>query len=194
MNTTPKLILASISPRRKELLEKTGIPFSIIPSSYEEDMSLNMTPQNLAKFLSAGKALDVAKKHPKAVVIGADTFVVYKDKHLGKPHTLANAKKTLRMLSGKAHTVVTGFTIMHLESGKKISKAITTKVYFKKLSSSEINNYLAIDNPLEAAGSYTVQSRGWMLIEKIEGDYNNVVGLPLFALAEELKKFGIQIL
>lgn len=193
-NFLRKIILASTSPRRKQLLEKTGLKFDVVGSDYEEDMTLKLKPKELAKHLSMGKAKSVAAKYRNAVVIAADTFIAYKDRVLGKPHTPEQAKKTLRMLSGKAHSVITGFTIVDTATGKKVSKAVETKVYFKKLIDSEISGYIKSKEPLDKAGAYAIQGLGAVLVEKIEGDFFNVMGLPVNALVTELRKFGVKIL
>ncbi|KKP86489.1 MAG: Maf-like protein, septum formation protein, partial [Parcubacteria group bacterium GW2011_GWC1_35_8] len=127
-----KIILASTSPRRKELLEKAGLIFDVIPSNYEEDMTLDLIPEELAKFLSKGKAIDVAKNFNDAIIISADTFVSLDDKIIGKPHTEEKAKITLKTLSGKTHSVFTGFTIIDTKKDKIVSKVVETKVSFKE--------------------------------------------------------------
>ena len=191
----PKIILASGSPRRKELLGKIGIPFVVEVSDYEEDMNLKLKPLELAKALSAGKAEAVAERHKgeDAIIIGADTFVVLDNKILGKPHTPEKAKEMIREMSGRAHLVITGFTIIDTKSGKKVSKEVESKVYFRKLTDEEIDAYVRTGEPLDKAGAYAIQEAGSVLIERTEGDYTNIVGLPLPALIEELKKFGIKL-
>lgn len=188
-----KIILASGSPRRKELLKKLGIKFEVVPSDYEEDMSLKLKPQELAKFLSLEKAKSVAKNYKNAIIISADTFVVFKGKYIGKPHSKIEAKRMLKDISGKSHLVITGFTIMDTKNKKTISKTVETKVYIKKLTPKEINAYAKTKEPLDKAGAYAIQGLGKSIVEKIEGDYSNVVGLPIYALAESLKKFGIKM-
>ncbi len=188
-----KIVLASSSPRRKELLSKTGLRFVVRPGMYEEDMTLALKPVELAKLLSRGKAESVAKSHKNAIVIGADTFVALSGEVLGKPHTVPKARAMLKKLSGKCHAVITGFAIIDTKSKKTISRAVTTKVYFKKLSSREINAYIKTGEPLERGGSYAIQGIGSMFVSKIEGDFFNVMGLPINALMEELKKFGISV-
>lgn len=190
-----KIILASGSPRRKELLNQIGLKFDVVPSKYEEDMSLKMAPRKLAEFLSLNKALDVAKriKDKNCVIISADTFIVYKNHRLGKPHTPEKALQTLKKLNGKVHSVVTGFTLIDKDSGKKVTKSVETKIYFRKLSDRQLKNYIATGEPLDKAGAYGIQARGVALIKKIEGDYYNVVGLPLSALIDELLKLGIAV-
>jgi septum formation protein len=191
-----KIILASGSPRRKELLNQIGLKFEVVPSNYEEDMSLNMSPRKLAEFLSLHKALEVAsrKKRIDGVVIAADTFVVYKNHRLGKPHTEAKALETLRMLNGKVHSVITGFTIIDLKTDKRVTKSAETKLYFRKLSDKQLKRYISYGETLDKAGAYAIQGLGAILIKKIIGDYYNVVGLPLADLLDELKKFEITIL
>lgn len=186
-----KIILASTSPRRKELLEKAGLVFKIVPSDYEEDMTLDLIPSELAKFLSRGKAETVAKNFKDAIIISADTFVSIDNKILGKPHTEERAKITLRTLSGKTHSVFTGFTIIDTKNNKVVSKAIETKVTFKELSDEIIDDYIKNGNPLKYAGSYTLNDVTDKFIEKIEGDHNNIIGLPVDAVTETLKEFNI---
>ena len=188
------IILASASPRRKEILERTGLDFTVCKSDYEEDLDLPLRPRELARFLSRKKAEAVAHKYKDALVIAADTFIVFKDNLLGKPHTDKEALKMLKMLNGKAHSVVTGFTILDTANSKKLSRTAETKVYFKKLGKDEITAYVKSGEPLDKAGAYAVQGLGAVFVEKIEGDFFNVMGLPLCALAEGLKKFGVHVL
>lgn len=189
-----KIILASASPRRKEILAKTGLRFSVDASNYEEDMGLPMAPHALARFLSAEKARAIARKHRNALVVAADTFIVFKGKLLGKPHTGDEALKMLRMLGGTAHSVITGFTILDTGSGRKVSDSVETKVYFKRMTLKEIEAYVRSGEPLDKAGAYAIQGLGAVIVKKIEGDYFNVMGLPLNALVESLKKFGVHVL
>lgn len=190
-----KIILASASPRRRELLGKLQIPFIVEVSNYEEDNNLKLEPLELAKVLSSGKAEAVAERHKgeDTIIIGADTFVVLDNKILGKPHTAEKAKEMIKEMSGKAHSVITGFTIINAQSGKKVSKAVESKVYFRKLTDGEIDVYVRTGEPLDKAGAYAIQEAGSVLIEKTEGDYTNIVGLLLPALIEELKNFGIKL-
>jgi septum formation protein len=189
-----KIILASASPRRKEILATTGLGFTVCKSRYEEDLTISKEPRSLARFLSRKKAEAVAQMYSDAVIIAADTFIVYKNKLLGKPASPDDARRMLKMLSGKVHSVITGFTIIDSKNNKRISRSLETKVYFKKLTKGEINAYVRSGEPLDKAGAYAIQGRGAVFIEKIEGDFFNVVGLPVCALAESLKKFGIKIL
>lgn len=189
-----QLILASGSPARKEILNRTKIPFIVDVSNYEEDMTLNLEPKDLATYLSKGKAQDVANKHKNAVVLGADSFAVFDKQLLGKPPTIERAKEMLSMLSGKAHSFVTGFTIIDTTDGKVYSDTVETKVYFKMLSADDIDGYLAKENVLNNAGAYIIQDLGAVLIEKIEGSYSNVMGLPIAQVAAALKQFNINFL
>ena len=186
-----KIILASASPRRKELLEKLGIKFKIEPSNYDENVSLKLRPRKLAEYLSYKKAEAVAANYDGAIIIGADTIVVFKSKIFGKPKNKEDAKKILSKLSGKVHFVITGFSIIDIKNNKKIIDSVKTKVYFKNLSKEKINDYVASGEPLDKTGAYGIQGRGIQLIEKIEGDYSNVVGLPLKDLKDNLKEFGV---
>jgi len=188
-----KIILASASPQRKEILRKTGLNFSICTSDYKEDIKLSLKPRALAKFLSRKKAETVAHKYKNAIIIAADTFIVFKNRLLGKPRTDKEAEEMLNMLNGQAHSVITGFTIMDTASKKKLSRSVETEVYFKKLDRKEITAYVRSKEPLDKAGAYAIQGLGSVFIERIDGDFLNVVGLPLHALTESLKKFGITV-
>ena len=188
-----KIILASQSPRRRDLLKQISLEFEIDPSNYKEDMSLKMEPKKLAEFLSLGKAKDVAQRHKDSIIISADTIVAVDDEVFGKPKTPEKAKYMLQKLSGKAHSVITGFTIIDTETDKQISKSVETKVYFKNLSEKEVDAYITSGEPLDKGGSYAIQGLAALFVEKIEGDYFNIVGLPILSLTEELKSFGINI-
>ncbi|MBI5739196.1 MAG: septum formation inhibitor Maf [Nitrospirae bacterium] len=187
-------MLASASPRRKDILSMTGLPFTVYASDYDEDLALPLKPRELARFLSRKKAEAVAHKYSNAIIIAADTFIVFKEMLLGKPRTDKEAGQMLSMLNGKAHSVITGFTILDSSDGKTVSRSVETKVYFRKLSNEEIITYVGSKEPLDKAGAYAVQGLGAVFIKKIEGDFFNVMGLPLCALTECLKEFGIQVL
>ena len=189
-----KIILASTSPRRKELFEKLRLPFIIEAPDYEEDMNLKMTPIKLAKLLSYGKAASVAKNHKEGIVIGADTFVVFDNILLGKPKSELEAKKMLKKLSGQRVDILTGLTIIDIASSKTVTTTDITKVYIKKLSEEEIDNYIKSGEPMDKAGAFAIQGLGAVIIKRIEGDFMGSMGLPLFVLAKELKKLGINVL
>jgi len=189
-----QLILASTSPRRKEILSKTRLDFTTEASDYEEDMTLDLPPNELVQELSLGKAKDVATKHENAIVIGADTIVVFNDKILGKPTSEQHAKEILQMLSGQENDVWTGFTIIDTKTNKTVSKAIRTRVFFRDLTEQEIDSYIATGEPMDKAGAYGIQDLASIFIEKIEGDYFNIMGFPLFAVVQTLKDFDIHVL
>lgn len=186
-----KLILASSSPRRREILKLTGLNFSVCESDYEENLNLPLTPHKLARFLSRKKAESIAHKYKDAIVIAADTFIVFRDRMLGKPRNEKEARKMLRMLSGKKHLVITGFTVIDTGSTQTLSRSVETEVYFNKLSTEEISAYVRSKEPTDKAGAYAIQGCGAVFIKKIVGDFFNVMGLPLCELTRTLKKFGI---
>lgn len=189
-----KIVLASASPRRRDILRKAGLEFIIDAADYEEDLGIELPPRRLACLLSHEKAKVVASRHHDAIIIAADTFIAFRNRLLGKPHTKAMAKKMLLMLSGKAHSVITGYTIIDTASGERVSRSVETKVWFRRLSEHEIDAYIATGEPLDKAGAYAIQELGALLVRKIEGDYLNVVGLPLVSLAGSLRKFGVKLL
>jgi len=189
-----KIILASASPRRREILSLTGLKFRVDPGDYEEDMDSGQEPHKLARSLSLEKARSVAGKHRNALIIAADTFIVFRGRLLGKPHTAAEARRMLKMLNGREHSVLTGFTIMDTESGQKLSRSVETRVWFRKLGMKELEAYIKSKEPLDKAGAYAIQGLGAAIVKKIEGDFFNVVGLPLSELVEGLKKFGVFVL
>lgn len=184
------LILASGSPRRKNLLTVTGFEFQIIKSNYEEDMTIDMNPQDLVQFLALNKAKDVAKNN-QGVILAADTFVVFNNKILGKPKDKEDAKKMLRILSGKTHQVMTGIAIIDTQTKNQSSKIVISDVTFRNLSDKDIENYVNTGEPMDKAGSYAVQTNNASLVENINGDYTSIIGLPIGKVIEELKKFDI---
>jgi septum formation protein len=189
-----EIILASASPRRKEILQKTGIPFIVEESSYEENNGASLEPAEVALRNSIGKAADIAAKHSDALIISADTIVALGRTIFGKPKNRLNAAEMLTRLSGKTHTVITAFTVLDTATGKRISKPVESKVFFRKLSGEEIDAYIKTGEPMDKAGSYGVQGLGAAIVRRIEGDFFNVMGLPLCELVSVLKKFGIKIL
>jgi septum formation protein len=188
------IILASASPRRKQLLEQIGLHFEVDPSDYEEHIDPGLRPHELARKISLGKARVVASRHKYAVVIGADTFIVLGNQILGKPHSENEARKMLETINGKSHSVITGFSIIDSDTNKTLSGSVETEVFIKKLTRAEIDAYVKSGEPLDKAGAYAIQGLGTVIVERIKGDYFNVIGLPLSALAEALKEFGIKVL
>jgi septum formation protein len=188
------LILASGSAGRKQLLLDIGASFRVVVSNYEEDMTLDMPPTELALYLSQGKARDVATHEKGAIILGADSFAVCDDKLLGKPHTTKRATEMLTMLSGRKHSFVTGFTIIDSDTMREYSACQSTEVYFRQLSANDIAYYLAREDVMGNAGAYRVQGLGGLLIDKIDGSFSNIVGLPLASVAAALRDFGIDLL
>lgn len=181
-----KIILASASPRRKELLGKIYTSFEIIPADVDESLNDNISAENAAQYLSEKKARHISEKYPDALVIGSDTTVVYSGLILGKPKDYSDAEKMLRLLSGKTHKVITGVSVF---IGKKnISFSEVTEVTFFKLSNEEIEAYLKTDEWKDKAGAYGIQGAAGLFVEKICGDYDNVVGLPTARLNRKLKE------
>lgn len=188
------IILASQSPRRRELLERLGIrDFIVRPAQGEERAPQGLDPEGLVKYLSRQKAQEIAlTAGPEDVVIGADTVVAVDGQILGKPRDKDHARQMLQTLSGAEHTVYTGIT---LQKGDKIrSEAECTQVRFRKLSEDEISSYIETGEPMDKAGAYGIQELGALLVEGIVGDYFNVVGLPLARLGQVLKEFGVKLL
>lgn len=194
-----EIILASASPRRKELLELMGLPFSVCVSDADETTDENLPPYFIVEQLSLLKASDVAGKlraeGKKALVIGADTIVVFGGAILTKPKDKEDAKKMLTMLSGKWHSVLSGVTVMDTKTAKSETFYVETKVHFVDVTEEEIDRYIATNEPMDKAGSYGIQGKGSVFIDKIEGDYFNVVGLPIHKLARVLKEeFGVSVM
>ena len=184
-------MLASASPRRRELLENIGLKFSVDPAEIVEMQSHRYKPAGLAKALSLRKAKAVAPRHADSIIIAADTLGVLDGVILGKPSDAGHARKMLAGLSGRCHSVITGFTVIDTATERAVTRAVETKVYFRKISRAEIAAYVRTGEPLDKAGAYAIQGLGALLVERIEGDYYNVIGLPLSALAGVLRRFGI---
>ena len=189
-----KIVLASASPRRRELLQNMGLDFEIITSDGAEQVFENELPQDTVKRLSSEKALNVAKRAPydDCIVIGADTVVAIDGKILGKPVDEGDAKRMLTLLSGRTHKVYTGVSVIETISGERVSDYVETEVKFVNLTERQIEKYVSSGEPMDKAGAYGIQDLGAMLVEKINGDYFNVVGLPVSRLAGILRdRFGV---
>jgi septum formation protein len=189
-----RIILASSSPRRRELLEKIGLRFKVDAGTFDESTCSGLDSHILAQKISLGKAQSVAGKYPDAIVIGADTFVIVGNVIMGKPDNEYEAREMLGNLSGRSHSVISGFSVIDTGSNKAVSRSVETKVHIKPLTPEEIDAYVKTGEPLDKAGAYAIQGLGSVIVEGIEGDYYNVIGLPLCALTETLKEFGISIL
>lgn len=186
------IILASKSPRRKQLLEKAGLKFKVVESNYEEKIDSKLNPHQLVKKLSLEKAKAVAQKYRNAIIIGADTIIVCEGKIMGKPKDEKDARKILNFISDKTHLIVTGFTIIDGESQKIITKSEETKIKMRKISKSEIDSYIKTKEPFDKAGAYAIQGKAREFIEKIDGDLENAIGLPVDSLLKELKLLGVK--
>ena len=188
-----ELILASASPRRKQLLEMMGLTFRVIPAAGEEHPCPEEAPDVIVKALALAKGREVASRFPQdAIVIAADTIVWLDGKLLGKPRTEEEAVQMLRQLSGKTHEVYTGVAL--LSEGEELVEAERTEVTFRELAEEEIRRYVASGEPMDKAGAYGAQGRGAALVSRIDGDFFNVVGLPLCRLGQMLAKKGVSIL
>ncbi|MCP3944481.1 MAG: septum formation inhibitor Maf [Desulfobacteraceae bacterium] len=185
------MILASKSPRRKELLGQTGLCFKTLAADIDEKSFPLENPKDYVRSLSQIKADHIAKIYPDHWVIGADTIVVVDDLILGKPRTQDDAIHMLNTLNNRQHCVFTGFTICCHAKKESITKSIETKVFFKQLSQSQIQWYAATDEPYDKAGGYGIQGIGAFLVRKINGSYSNVVGLPVCEVMETLLTLGI---
>lgn len=194
-----KFILASASPRRRELMRVMGLDFEAVASDSDEkavsaDMPVELYVQELALLKAAATAKKVLKRKD-ALVISADTVVTVDGKILGKPEDGADAYAMLKGLSAREHSVYTGYCVMRLRDGKTVCDRVRTEVVFKELDDEKIRNYIQSGEPMDKAGAYAIQGKGSMLIDRINGDYFNVVGLPVSALADTLEKeFEIKIL
>ena len=182
-----EIILASKSPRRREILENTKVRFSIEESQIDEVIKLNELPKETVMRLAYEKALDVANRNRNSLVIGADTIVVINDTILGKPKDDIEAFSMLKLLSGKTHYVITGFALINLSLDKKIVDCQVSQVTFKELSEQCIKDYLPAKESLDKAGAYGIQGYGGLLVENIQGDYFNIVGLPISKISDCLK-------
>lgn len=187
------IILASASPRRRELLEMAGLPFTVCPSQGEEEITVS-DPAEVVEELAEQKAREVfLKTGGESLVIGADTVVAAKGQILGKPKDREAARQMLRSIQGGSHEVYTGVTILDREEGKERQKTfhVMTEVVFYPMSEEEIQRYVDTKEPMDKAGAYGIQGKAGIFVKEIHGDYNNVVGLPLARLYQELKEMGI---
>lgn len=189
---TPNIILASASPRRRELLAKLGLSFSVVPSNAEESVLPGESPEEHVIRLSRDKATEVAGRsnQPGRWFIGSDTVVVRDNLILGKPVDHEDARKMLSSLSGRGHRVVSGYAVFDKSTGETISDAVVTRVFFKELTQAEIEGYIATGEPFDKAGAYAIQGVGSFMVPAIEGSYTNVVGLPLCEVIAALEELG----
>ncbi|MGM9583258.1 MAG: Maf family protein [Phascolarctobacterium sp.] len=185
-----EVVLASASPRRLALLEQVGVQARVCPADFDEEAGRAESAHQVALHNALGKCRAVAAQTGDAVpVVAADTIVVIDDAILGKPQNALEAAAMLTSLSGRSHQVLTGVAVRY--QGKELAQVCATKVYFRQLTEVEIAAYVATGEPLDKAGAYGIQGKGTILVEKIEGCYNNVVGLPLTMLYSMLKEIGV---
>jgi len=185
-----RLILASKSPRRYELLKQMGLDFEVIPSNVMEGFAQKVSPQEHVIRLAEAKARDVASEYPDSWVIAADTIVIINGSILGKPKNREDTMEMLHRLSGQEHWVLTGFSVCHLKKGKGDQEAVQTAVKMKTLTPAEMEWYVQTGEPYDKAGGYAIQGTGSFMIESIRGSYTNVVGLPLCELIQMLSRLG----
>ena len=191
-NHSKDIVLASASPRRRELLAQVGINFQVVRSTADETLLADETPEAHVVRLSCDKALEVARRPSQSGrwFIGSDTVVVRDEAILGKPADATEAAEMLAGLSGRWHRVITGYAVHDRDAARTLSAAVTTRVLFKNLTACEIEGYIATREPFDKAGSYAIQGVGSFMVPRIEGSYTNVVGLPLCEVVAALEELG----
>jgi septum formation protein len=182
-----RLILASSSPRRKEILKLLGIPFQVIAPQFDETLTLHRAIGDEVRDFALGKAQSVAKNNPQSIVVGSDTMISLEAEKIGKPADIAHAGEILRSLSGNVHRIYTSVVVLDGLGGAGLSVVEEVQVKMRRLSEVEINDYLARGESLDKAGAYSIQGYGRDLIEAIDGDYLAAVGLPLLPIADYLR-------
>jgi septum formation protein len=192
---TDTLILASASPRRRELLQQIGLQFSVVPSNAPEELLPNETPEEHVVRLSLAKASEVADRSDVEGrwFLGSDTIVLCDGQILGKPEDDREAARMLRLLSGREHRVLSGYALLDRHTGKQRTEAVATAVRFRELTDDEIARYIATGEPADKAGAYAIQGLGVCFVAGIEGSYTNVVGLPLCRLTLAFKELGVPL-
>lgn len=193
MKINRHFILASASPRRKELLENLGLDFQIIPSDFPEITNPD-SPQQTAIYNATGKAKDIAQQHPESLVLGVDTVVAYQHHILGKPQDREDAYRILKLLSNTTHQVISAIHLIDGQTGKEITKTSTTEVTIDPLTEEQIQAYLNSGEGVDKAAGYAIQGLGALFISEIAGDYFNVVGLPIHTLHQSFQELGLEIL
>jgi septum formation protein len=186
----PPIILASASPRRAELLRELGLDFEVLPSQADELHNEALTATEVAQVNAYRKARAVAKRHPDRLVIGMDTLVALGTRLFAKPADMAEAERMLAELQGRTHHVVSGVCLIHLRRHQQRIFADRTEVTFRSLTPEQIRRYLGRIQPLDKAGGYAIQDHGELIVERIDGSFTNVVGLPMERLQQELEAFA----
>jgi septum formation protein len=187
-----KLILASTSPRRREILALLGLPFEVIAPEFAEQPSCDRAVKHEVLNFALGKAQSVARQHPGSIVVGSDTMILINATKIGKPEGIADAKRILRLLSGQTHRIFTSVAILDSLGGPGLSIVDEVTVKMRAYSQDEIERYLSCNESLDKAGGYSIQGHGRALIESIRGDYLAAVGLPLKPIADYLRNRGVQ--
>ena len=185
-------ILASQSPRRRGLLAMLGLEFEIFTADIDETMDPALSAEQAVAAVCERKARAVGEGHPGRLIVAADTIVVVDETILGKPHCKDEARAMLHSLSGRSHRVMTGFCLWR--DGACETHVETTKLWFRDLSDGEIDAYVATGSPMDKAGAYGIQDQAAVFVQRLEGDYYNVMGLPLCALTQALRKWGVEVL
>ena len=188
------IILASNSPRRRELLRQIGVAFTSDPADVDERILPGEDAEAYAVRVALDKACVAAGRAGNGIVVAADTIVVFGDTILGKPADVRDAERMLGMLSGGVHRVISGLAVVDAKTGRTQTGVAVTTVWFRDLAPEEIRSYVSTGEPLDKAGAYGIQEKGSLLVEKIEGCYFNVVGLPLSLLGKMLREFGVNLL
>lgn len=194
MDPIRPIILASSSPRRKELLQGLRVSFITHPSDEDESVPAGTDPSDIVETLSLRKARSVAAHYDEGIVIGSDTIVVCGNEILGKPQDGDDAFRMLSLIQGRSHHVYTGVAVVDAATGRTQAAHRKTEVFMKPLDAGTIRRYIATGEPNDKAGSYAIQGLGATLVETINGDYFTVVGLPVGLVAEMLEEFGVQII
>ena len=193
----PRIILASRSPARRALMKELGIPFECHSSDYPEDMTLKKSSPDLAIHLALGKAEYIAKKFPNSIIIGADTFIVAHGEKIGKPESIKDAKRIIKLMSDSVILVISGIATIQTDKDGNIIKGlvghVNTHLKIMKLTAKDITFLAEQENALQISGAFSIEGAGGKFVEKIEGDYNNVIGLPLIQLKEMLEKLGVKM-
>ncbi len=193
MSQNVDIVLASASPRRKDILEKLDINFTVHPSSVDENRFNCEDPVDLTLILAEKKAVQVSKEYPSSIIIAADTVVACDDNILEKPASRSDARDMLETLRGSHHRVITGLCVIYRQD-EKFLQADTTHVEMRKFTDGELEGYLNSGEPMGKAGAYAIQGLGGLLVKKIEGSYFTVVGLPLHVLEDTLLEVGAELL
>jgi septum formation protein len=191
MTNDSSIVLASASPRRAELLASAGIAFKVVPGDIDETPLPGEDPVAHVLRLAGEKAREVASRIEARFFIGADTIVLCDSEIMGKPRDAEDAKRMLKKLSGRSHQVITGYAVIDRKTGRNKSKTVSTDVVFKELTDEEVDAYVLTGCPMDKAGAYAIQGGAAYMVERIDGSYTNVVGLPLCEVVESLREFGL---